>query len=217
MQLAREITSTGGSQPYTRPMPIARLRGQVEDKGEDWVVVSVGGFGVLASVPSTTADETAVGREVALYTHLHVREDALTLFGFASREDLVLFEQLISVSGVGPRVALGLLSSLDGPQLATAVAGGRSDLLRKVPGVGQKTAERIVLDLRDKVTPPAAGIEPESQPRLGTEADADVVAALMGLGYTQAEASAAAERLPSNGAMPLEEKVRVALSFFARN
>ena len=79
----------------------------------------------------------------------------------------MLFEQLISVSGVGPRVALGLLSALDGPQLATAIVGGRADVLRKVPGVGQKTAERIVLDLRDKVTPPAAGVESESQPRLG--------------------------------------------------
>lgn len=180
--------------------------------------MTVGGVGMLAAVPTSTADGCAVGRDASLYTHLHVREDALTLYGFASREELVLFEQLISVSGVGPRVALGLLSALDGPQLATAIVGGRADVLRKVPGVGQKTAERIVLDLRDKVTPPAAGVESESQPRLGTEADADVVAALMGLGYTQAEASAAAERLPEkNGALPLEEKVRVALTFFARS
>src|SRR5262245_64132913 len=98
-------------------MPIARLRGPVEDKGEDWVIVTVGGLGVLASVPTSTADQTAAGREVALYTHLHVREDALTLYGFASREELALFEQLISVSGVGPRVALGMLSSLDAAQL----------------------------------------------------------------------------------------------------
>src|SRR5688572_12326678 len=101
-------------------MPIARLRGLVEDKGEDWLIVTVGGIGVLASVPTSTADSITTGAPASLYTHLHVREDALTLFGFSSREDLTLFEQLISVSGVGPRVALGLLSSLDGPQLATA-------------------------------------------------------------------------------------------------
>jgi Holliday junction DNA helicase RuvA len=196
-------------------MPIARLRGSVEDRGEDWLIVTVGGVGVLASVPTSTADGATVGREFALYTHLHVREDALTLYGFASREELALFEQLISVSGVGPRVALGLLSAIDAAQLASAIVGGRSDVLRKVPGVGQKTAERIVLDLRDKVAPPAAGADVE-QPRLDEKTDADVVAALVALGYTQAEASAAAEQLPSNGAMPLEEKVRVALSFFAR-
>ena len=198
-------------------MPIARLRGQVEDKGEDWIIVTVGGVGVLASVPTSLADDTGIGRDVALYTHLHVREDALTLYGFTSREELALFDQLISVSGVGPRVALGLLSALDAAQLASAIVGGRSDALRKVPGVGQKTAERIVLDLRDKVAAPAAGLDASEQPRLDKDADADVVAALLALGYTQAEASAAAERLPSNGAMPLEEKVRVALSFFARS
>jgi Holliday junction DNA helicase RuvA len=197
-------------------MPIARLRGPVEDKGEDWLIVTVGGMGVLASVPASTADDSVVGKSASLYTHLHVREDALTLYGFASREELALFEQLISVSGVGPRVALGMLSALDAAQLASAIVGGRSDVLRKVPGVGQKTAERIVLDLRDKVAPPAVGVDAAEQPRLGRNADADVVAALVALGYTQAEASAAAERLPENGAMPLEEKVRVALSFFAR-
>jgi Holliday junction DNA helicase RuvA len=198
-------------------MPIARLRGPVEDKGEDWLIVTVGGVGVLASVPTSTADDATVGNSAALYTHLHVREDALTLYGFASREELALFEQLISVSGVGPRVALGLLSALDAAQLASAIIGGRSDVLRKVPGVGQKTAERIVLDLRDKVPAPAAGVDAGEQPRLGEKGDPDVVAALVALGYTQAEASAAAERLPSNGAMPLEEKVRQALSFFARS
>jgi Holliday junction DNA helicase RuvA len=197
-------------------MPIARLRGLVDDKGEDWIIVTVGGVGVLASVPASTADALPVGKLAMLYTHLHVREDALTLYGFGSREELTLFEQLISVSGVGPRVALGLLSALDAPQLAAAIVSGRSDVLRKVPGVGQKTAERIVLDLRDKVTPPAAGVEAAEQVRLDEKADADVVAALVALGYTQSEASAAADRLPANGAMPLEDKVRVALSYFAR-
>lgn len=198
-------------------MPVARLRGIVEEKGADWAVVSVGGIGLLAAVPTTAADALAVGEKASLYTHLHVREDALTLFGFAAREDLVLFEQLISVSGVGPRVALGLLSTLDYRQLTLAIAGGRADVLRKVPGIGQKTAERLVLELRDKVTPPAGGADAEtpSSPSSG-HGDAEVVAALVGLGYSQAEASQAAERLPEDGGAPLEDRVRMALGFFAR-
>ncbi len=199
-------------------MPIARLRGMVDERGDDWVIVSVGGIGVLASVPSSTASAMVVGQPGVLFTHLHVREDALTLFGFSSRDELVLFEQLISVSGVGPRVALGLLSALDHGQLAGAIAGGRADVLRKVPGVGQKTAERIVLDLRDKVLPPAAGVDVDARRPTGSgSADPEVVSALMGLGYTQPEAVAAAERLPAdNAGAPLEDRVRTALGFFAR-
>lgn len=199
-------------------MPIARLRGPVEDKGEGWVVVTVGGLGVIASVPASTSDELAVGQPAALYTHLHVREDALQLYGFASRADLTLFEDLISVSGVGPRVALGLLSALDAAQLATAIISGQSNELRKVPGVGQKTAERIVLDLRDKVQPPAAGVDfvPRGKSQPQDDQDRDVIAALMALGYSQQEAADAAAKLPDADA-PLEDRVRTALSYFARS
>lgn len=199
-------------------MPIARLRGPVEDKGDGWAIITIGGLGVLASVPSSTADGLVVGQAAALYTHLHVREDALTLYGFASREDLTLFEHLISVSGVGPRVALALLSALDAAQLATAIVSGQSQELRKVPGVGQKTAERIVLDLRDKVQPPAAGADtaPRGTPSQEDARDRDVIAALMALGYSQSEAAeAAAAKLPEADA-PLEDRVRTALGFFAR-
>ena len=196
-------------------MPVARLRGIVDEKGDDWAIIGVGGVGMLVSVPATTAEGLAEGTAARLFTHLHVREDALTLYGFASREDLRLFEQLISVSGVGPRVALGLLSTLDYARLTSAIASGHSDVLRKVPGVGQKTAERIVLDLRDKVTPPAE-IVGETVVSPKKQADADVIAALMGLGYSQVESAQAAERLDVNGDTPLEERIRIALSFFAR-
>lgn len=196
-------------------MPIARLRGVVEEKGADWVIVSIGGIGLLASVPGTTADALQPGARASLFTHLHVREDALTLFGFASADELTLFEQLVSVSGIGPRAALGLLSALDYAELTSAIAGGRADTLRKVPGIGQKTAERLVLELRDKVTPPAAGsTAPPTKPLSAPHAD--VIAALVGLGYSNIEAAAAAERLPEDGATPLEDRVRMALSFFAR-
>jgi len=200
--------------PNRFAVPLARLRGVVEEKGDDWAIVTAGGIGILASVPATTADALAEGAPVVLYTHLHVREDSLTLFGFATRDDLQLFEQLISVSGVGPRVALGMLSALDYGQLTTAIAGGRADALRRVPGVGQKTAERVVLELRDKVTPPAGGADAPAPPE--RKIDAEIVAALVGLGYSQAEAAAAAERLPKESDAPLEERIRLALSYFAR-
>ena len=196
-------------------MPLARLRGVVDERGEDWVIVSVGGMGIVASVPSRTAEEVVLGAPTTLFTYLHVREDALTLFGFASQAELTLFEQLIGVSGVGPRAALGLLSGLDGPRLATAIASGQTDLLRKIPGIGQKTAERLVLELRDKVAVPE-DVPPPSMTKAGERrADADLVAALMGLGYTQAEALAAAERLPEDGDASLEDRIRLVLQSFA--
>ena len=196
-------------------MPLARLRGIVEEKGDDWIIVSVGGIGIVASVPSRTSDEVVVGAPSSLFTHLHVREDALTLYGFASRAELTLFEQLIGVSGVGPRAALGLLSGLDGPRLATAIASGQTDLLRKIPGIGQKTAERLVLELRDKVEVPD-DVPPPSMTKAGERrADADLVAALMGLGYTQAEASIAAEQLPEDGDASLEDRIRLVLRSLA--
>jgi Holliday junction DNA helicase RuvA len=193
-------------------MTVARLRGIVEDAGDDWVIVGVGGLGIVAQVPSSAALSMVVGAQVSLHTHLHVREDALTLFGFATRDDLRLFEQLIGVSGVGPRAALGLLSALDGGRLATAIASGQTEVLRRAPGIGQKTAERLVLELRDKVTPPLDG--DADKVRTAVPADAELIAALMGLGYTQAESMDAASRLPQNGEAPLEERVRTALGYF---
>ena len=193
-------------------MPIARLRGTVDEQGDGWLIVGVGGVGLMALVPSSTSDSAEPGVEISLHTHLHVREDALTLYGFSSHEELVLFEQLIGVSGVGPKVALGLLSSLDYGRLATAIASGQAQVLRGVPGIGQKTAERIVLDLRDKVVPPD-DIAPSAAAR-GKHEDPEVIAALTGLGYTQSEAADAAARLGVNGDEPLEARVRRALQFF---
>ena len=193
-------------------MPIARLRGVIEEKGDDWVIVGVGGIGVLASVPATAADALVPGERGALFTYLHVREDALTLYGFSTPEELRLFEQLIGVTGIGPRAALALLSALDYAQLTTAIVAGQTDALRRVPGIGQKTAERLVLELRDKVTPP---LETSKAPALAKQdKDGELIAALLGLGYSQTEALAAAERVNGAGE-PIEERVRAALLYFA--
>ncbi len=194
-------------------MPVARLRGVVEDRGDDWLIIDVGGVGLLVQAPSSATEALSVGDRASLHTHLHVREDALTLYGFATRDDLRLFEQLIGVSGVGPRAALGMLSALDQGRLATAIASGQTDVLRRVPGIGQKTAERLVLELRDKVVPPM-GSDVEPAAARNQPADADLIAALMGLGYTQGESADAASRLPQNGDAPLEERIRLALGYF---
>ena len=190
--------------------PIARLRGVIEESGADWLLVFVGGVGLRLQVPASTAE--ALGRRgesVVLHTHLHLREDAVALYGFASAEDLRLFEMLIGVSGVGPRGALSLLSALGAEGLSDAVAAGDVPRLQQVPGIGQKMAARLVLELKGKLAGRAAASVP-------TGRDDEVVAALVGLGYTQAEAQAAAASVPSDGSLSVEERLRSALAYFGR-
>ena len=138
-----------------------------------------------------------------------------TFYGFATADDLALFELLIGVSGIGPRAALALLSALDYPQLTRAIVSGQTDALRRVPGVGQKTAERLVLELRDKVTPPIDnGASPQRPPREPSR-DEEVIAALIGLGYSQSEATDAAAAVDGADAA-LEERIRLALRGLAK-
>ena len=189
---------------------IARLRGVVEESGADWLLVFVGGVGLRVQVPASTAE--ALGRQgesVLLHTHLHVRDDAVAIYGFATAEDLRLFEMLIGVSGVGPRGALSLLSALGAEVLSDAVSAGDVPRLQQVPGVGQKMAARLVLELKSKLVGRAAATVP-------TGRDDEVVAALVGLGYTQAEAQAAAASVPSDGSLAVEERLRRALAYFGR-
>jgi len=190
--------------------PIACLRGVVEEWGADWLLVFVGGVGLRVQVPASTAE--ALGRQgenVVLHTHLHVRDDAVALYGFATAEDRRLFEMLIGVSGVGPRGALSLLSALGAEGLSDAVSAGDVPRLQQVPGIGQKMAARLVLELKGKLAGRAAATVPMGR-------DDEVVAALVGLGYTQAEASAAAASVPSDGSLAVEERLRRALAYFGR-
>lgn len=191
--------------------PIARLRGVVEEWGTDWLLVFVGGVGLRVQVPASTAEALGRGGEsVMLHTHLHVREDALALYGFASSEDLAAFELLLGVGGIGPRGGLVLLSTLGAGGLSEAVSAGDVPRLQQVPGIGQKTAARLVLELKGKLVSPSA---PVSVP---TARDDDVVAALVGLGYSQAEAQAAAASVPSEPSAAVEERLRHALAYFGR-
>ncbi len=192
---------------------IARLWGTVEDVGPDGLVVRVGGLGLQVQVPDRARDALGVpGREVALYTHLQVRENEIALYGFATADELRIFRLLIGVSGLGPKGALAILSVLPGDQLWEAIASGDVERIKGVPGIGAKTASRVILDLKGRLPEhvPAGVVIPGA---LRSD-DEEVVAALVSLGYTQAEASSAASRLPRDESLTLEDKIRLALSSF---
>jgi len=190
---------------------ISGIKGKLEAIGSDWATVNVNGISFRVFAPTSTLSMLgATGREVKLYTHLHVREDNMALYGFASPDELQLFDILLGVSGIGPRLALAMLSAMKVDDLTMAIATGNAELLTEVPGIGKKTAQRLVLELKDKigagwVTTPGAWVAQEN---------ADVLAALTSLGYSVAEASRAVATLPSSNKLSLEEKVRIALQYF---
>ncbi len=191
---------------------IASLRGKVTTTGKDSVVILVGGVGFRLSVPQTVLDGLVQpGQDVTLHTHLHVRENELALYGFGSEEDLALFRLLLGVSGIGPKVALSILSFLPADRLQSAIAQEDVAVLARVPGIGPKTAKKLVFDLKDKIAIEAMLGEP---PPVLTVADADLIAALTTLGYSLAEAQEAIRALPHEP-LPLEERVRLALVYFA--
>jgi holliday junction DNA helicase RuvA len=191
---------------------IARLTGTVTGLGKDSVVLQVGGVGFQVFVSrSLLATLDARGPETTLYTYLHVRENELALYGCGSEEEVALFRLLLTVSGIGPKVALSVLSFLPPDRLRLALAQEDVTTLARVPGLGPKTAQRLVFTLRDKV---AAELPPPGRWQAMTEADADLIAALTGLGYSVAEAQEAIRALPKE-ALSFEERVRLALAHFA--
>jgi Holliday junction DNA helicase RuvA len=190
---------------------IARLSGTVWSIGEDHVVIRAGGLGFQVRVPSSVlAQLDGVGQPVELFTHLHVRENDLTLYGFLMEEELALFRLLLSISGVGPKVALALLGTVSPDALRQAVVQEEPGLLSRVPGIGPKTAKAIIFHLKDKIVPTEAARIP-----LLSDADANVIAALTGLGFSLVEAQAALQSLPRDEELPVEEQVRQALAYFA--
>jgi len=192
---------------------ISSLHGKVESLGSDWAIINVNGVGFQVFMPTSTMSAIgAVGREVQLYTHFHLREDNAALYGFATPDELALFQTLLGVSGLGPRTALAMLSGMSVEQLVTAIATGSVDLLTVIPGIGKKTASRIILELKEKI---GAGwiITPTTQ--LAQE-NTDVLAALTALGYSASEAARAVTTLPPTPDLSLEEKIRLALQYFAK-
>ncbi|TET56809.1 MAG: Holliday junction branch migration protein RuvA [Dehalococcoidia bacterium] len=191
---------------------IATLEGTLEHRGNDSIIINVGGIGFRVYVSGFTLGQLgAVEGKVILHTHLHLREDNVSLYGFASGEELALFGNLVSVSGIGPKVALGLLSALNPQQLVMAIASGNTDLICQAPGIGKKTADRLVIELRDKLEKEWKEVALPSAPE-----SADVIAALTGLGYSLTEAARAVSRLSGSEELSLEEKIRMALQQMVR-
>lgn len=188
------------------------MEGIVRSKGPEGVVMDIGGVGFLLEVSSVTLrDIPAVGEEGRLFTHLNVREDALQLFGFSSEEERELFRLLLSVSKIGPRLALAALSCRRPSELKKALGSGDVAVFASVPGIGKKTAERIILELREKIGVVAPG--GEGGPEEGTVSGTDPVmlarSALVELGYTASEADRLLSELEPG--LPVEELVRRAL------
>lgn len=176
---------------------IAELRGRMLRKGPQEVVVDVGGVGYRVAIPLSTFYRLGEpGSEVRLLTYTHVREDALALFGFLTEAEQDLFERLIDVAGVGPRLALAILSGIEPPDLVAALRDGDVARLTRIPGVGRKTAERLVLELKDKVQRLAAS--PARAPSAGSPRD-DLVSALVHLGYSRPEAERGVDRALREG------------------
>ena len=214
--------------PLSPRLMIAFLRGRVLDKQPNRIVVDVSGFGYEVQVPLSTFYEIGEeGGDVTLRVYTHVREDALQLYGFATPEERRAFELCIAVSGIGPKIALAVLSGLDARGLAKVITDGDVHRLKRVPGIGPKTAERLVLELRDKVgrigaSPEAGAARGEARAPSRTSAGgglaADVAIALGNLGYKPAEADRAAEAaLAEDPAAPIEAVLRRALRLLQRD
>jgi holliday junction DNA helicase RuvA len=188
---------------------IATVEGHITSKGPNYMVVAVGGIGLRVLCPHPLIAAARVGDYALLFTHLIVREDELTLVGFSSEDELSLFEYLITVTGVGPRLALSVLSAMAPDALRLAIGQEQPELIARVPGIGKKTAQKIVLELRDKV-----GLAEVSEGLAAlTEADSAVIDALTSLGYSVVEAQRAVQGLPKD-LTDVEERLRRALASF---
>ena len=188
---------------------IGRLKGRLEAKHPPQVLVDVGGVSYELDVPmSTFYTLPATGETVALFTHLSIKEDAHTLYGFATQDERSAFRQLIRISGVGPRTALSVLSGLSVAELSEAIAMQDAARLTKVPGIGKKTAERLLLELKGKLAEVAVGAAKAEKP-------SDVVNALLALGYNEKEALAAVKGAAAG--LSVAEGIRAALKALAKS
>ncbi|MCA9940918.1 MAG: Holliday junction branch migration protein RuvA [Anaerolineales bacterium] len=188
---------------------IASISGTVQKISKDHLVLRVGGVGLRVFVPRNVLEDVGgAGRSLMLHTHLLVREDALTLFGFQDEEDLSLFEILLGVSGVGPKVALAILSTLSPELLKSAIMREEPAVLQRVPGIGKKTAERLLFQLRDKLDLTA---EKAAMPFV-SDVDADVIDVLTSLGFSIVEAQTALQNIPRE-VREMDARVQAALQY----
>ncbi len=191
---------------------ISSLRGTVQRVGPGNIVVEVGGVGFSVAVPATVLEDSPeAGQSISLYTRLIVRADSLSLYGFGSPEQRQLFDMLLQVNGVGPRLAMAVLSHLSPELLRSAVGTGQADILTRVPGIGRKTAEKIIFHLKDRMV-----VAPLAEVPAPTAVDTEVLQVLTALGYSLVEAQAGVQSIPVGTAQDVEERVRMALKYFSR-
>jgi Holliday junction DNA helicase RuvA len=192
---------------------IAHLRGKLVAKHPNQAIVEAAGVGydVTISVP-TFSELSGIGNEVALHIHTHVREDAIALFGFLRMEEKQLFEKLLSVSGIGPKLAITILSGMPAGDMVAAIKGNDVGKLTKIPGIGKKTAERMVLELRDKLKD--VGMEPAAPPISPIEGD--VLSALTNLGYQRPLAERAVATVAKSGPKEFDAMFRDALTLLSK-
>ena len=189
---------------------IATLRGEISQIEENALILEVGGVGLRVLVPATLRTKAKTGEKVFLFTHLQVREDALTLYGFESQSDRELFNILLGVDGVGPKVALSVLSTMTLDAIQRAVFADEPEVLSRVPGVGKKTAQKMGIHLKDKLKPS----DTLSQVASMTDKDSEVLAALTALGYSVVEAQAAIQSIAKDAPDDVEDRLRLALQYF---
>jgi len=189
---------------------IATLRGEITQIEDNAILLEVGGVGMRVFVPAPLRDRMKVGEVVLLYTHLVVREDVLALYGFETVADRSLFNMLLGVDGVGPKVALSVLSTLNLDTVQRAIFNEQDEILSRVPGVGKKTAQKIVLYLHDRLKP-ISGLQAVAAM---SDTDSEVLAALTVLGYSVVEAQSALQSLPKDAPEDVEERLRMALQYF---
>ncbi|HIX14786.1 MAG TPA: Holliday junction branch migration protein RuvA [Candidatus Hungatella pullicola] len=197
---------------------ISYVKGPLAEVMEDCVVIDTGGVGLEIRVPVSVLEQMpSLGTQVTLYTYFQVREDAMCLYGFLNRRDVTLFRQLLSVNGIGPKGALGLLSALSPDDLRCSIASGDAKAISKAPGVGVKTAQRVILDLKDKVD--LADLMPVSRAvmeEVKAEGSArEAVEALTALGYSAGEAARAVSRVEGTEQMTAEDVLKASLKYLA--
>jgi Holliday junction DNA helicase RuvA len=191
---------------------ISTLRGEVLEINNDNLIINLSGLGLRVYVPASVRQVTNTGDLIFLHTHLVVREDALTLYGFDLREERDFFLVLLGVDGIGPRTALAVLSTLTLETIRQAVSNGQADVFSRVSGIGKKTAQKMLLHLEDKV----GAISRVDQLSSYNELETELIAALTGLGYSIVESQAAIQAIPKDTEPDIEAKLRAALSYFTR-
>jgi Holliday junction DNA helicase RuvA len=190
---------------------IASLNGRISEIFEENIIVEVGGVGLLVFVPVQVISQVRKNENVRLFTQLILRQDSLTLYGFENVDSREIFQLLVGVNGVGPRMGLAILSSLEVDTIKRAVINEQAEIFSRVPGVGNKTAQKILFHLQDKIPK----LEGYSSFVEASDTDAEVVGALTALGYSVVEAQSAVQSIPRDAPEDVEERLRLALLYFS--